>query len=133
MIDTMEKRMSAIACRRLPWMRRFQPPPDGSMDQADRQHTAFVYRGIPARMPQVIFAVILGFKTLSDPTKIQISVSWGFTIPVGALRDGADTFEVDVGLSNPQIRVQLKSRLAERLSEASGSLFLASDVRFWPD
>lgn len=45
-IDTAAKRRSAIATRRLPWMRRFQAAPDGSMDLADRQQLALAYRGI---------------------------------------------------------------------------------------
>lgn len=47
-IDTAAKRRSAIATRRLPWFRRFQPGPDGSMTQGDRQQLAFVYSGILA-------------------------------------------------------------------------------------
>jgi hypothetical protein len=50
MIDTQLKRMSAIS-RRLPWMRRFTPVADGSVDQADRQHVAMVYRGVLAGEP----------------------------------------------------------------------------------
>lgn len=45
-VDTAAKRCSAIATRRLPWLRRFAPIPDGSVDAADRQQVAFVYRGI---------------------------------------------------------------------------------------
>lgn len=47
-IDTVAKRGSAIATRRLPWFRRFAPVPDGSITQADRQQVAFVYGGIAA-------------------------------------------------------------------------------------
>ncbi len=55
-IDTQLKRMSAVGSRRLPWMRRFTPSPDASVDQADRQHVAFVYRGIAAGSPASIVA-----------------------------------------------------------------------------
>jgi hypothetical protein len=47
-IDSAAKRRSAVATRRLPWMRRFMPAPDGSMTQEDRQQLAFVYIGILA-------------------------------------------------------------------------------------
>ena len=47
-IDSAAKRRSAVATRRLPWFRRFQPAPDGSMTQEDRQQLAFVYVGILA-------------------------------------------------------------------------------------
>lgn len=52
-VDTAAKRRSAIATRRLPWFRRFQPAPDSSMDQADRQQLAFVYSGILAEQAAV--------------------------------------------------------------------------------
>lgn len=46
-IDTVAKRRSALATRRLPWFRRFHAPvADGTIDQGDRQQLAFVYRGI---------------------------------------------------------------------------------------
>lgn len=51
MIDTVAKRNSAIATRRLPWFRRFAPIPSGSVDQGDRQQLGFVYRGIDAGSP----------------------------------------------------------------------------------
>lgn len=45
-IDTLAKRASAIATRRLPWFRRFAlPRPDGSVDAGDRWQGALVYRG----------------------------------------------------------------------------------------
>ena len=47
-LDTKLKRMSAVGVRRLPWMRRFTPSPESSVDQADRQHVGFSYRGILA-------------------------------------------------------------------------------------
>lgn len=47
-IDTAAKRRSAVATRRLPWFRRFQPAPDGTISQGDRQSLAFVYSGILA-------------------------------------------------------------------------------------
>lgn len=53
-VDTRNKRASAIACRRLPWMRRFLPLADGTIDQGDRQHVAFVYRGILAGEPVAV-------------------------------------------------------------------------------
>jgi hypothetical protein len=43
-IDTRDKRDSAIHVG-LPWRMRF-PVPDGSLPGADRQHAAFLYRGI---------------------------------------------------------------------------------------
>ena len=63
-IDSKLKRMSAVGARRLPWMRRFTPSPESSVDQADRQHVAFSYRGILAGAPLVttfwptLFAVL---------------------------------------------------------------------------
>ena len=51
-IDNAAKRRSAIMTRRLPWFRRFQPGPDGTIDQGDRQQLAFVYRGILASEAQ---------------------------------------------------------------------------------
>lgn len=54
MIDTAAKRCSAIATRRLPWLRRFVPIPAGSVDQGDRQQVAYVYRGILAEPAAVI-------------------------------------------------------------------------------
>ena len=52
MIDTPEKRCSAIATRRLPWIiRRFAPLPTGTIDQAARQHLAGMYSGILAGPP----------------------------------------------------------------------------------
>lgn len=53
-IDTQQKRISAIATRRLPWMRRFAPVPDGTVTQADRQQVAFVYVGIAAAEPEAV-------------------------------------------------------------------------------
>lgn len=47
-VDTKLKRISAVATRRLPWMRRFVPSPESSVDAADRQHVAFLYRGVLA-------------------------------------------------------------------------------------
>lgn len=47
-IDTAAKRRSSAAARRMPWMRRFAPLPDGSISQADRQQGAWVYAGILA-------------------------------------------------------------------------------------
>ena len=45
-IDTRDKRSSAIHVS-LPW-RGLLPLPDGSLNQGDRQHTAYMYRGILA-------------------------------------------------------------------------------------
>jgi hypothetical protein len=45
-IDTQAKRMSAVGSRRLPWMRRFTPKPDGTVAVADRQSVGFVYGGM---------------------------------------------------------------------------------------
>jgi hypothetical protein len=45
-IDTANKRSSAINIS-IPW-RGMLPLPDGAIDQADRQHTAFMYAGITA-------------------------------------------------------------------------------------
>jgi hypothetical protein len=53
-IDTAAKRNSAIATRRLPWMRRFAPPTDGTIDQGDRQQVAFVYRGILSGLLDIV-------------------------------------------------------------------------------
>lgn len=56
-VDSQHKRMSAIGCRRLPWFRRFQPVPDGTVDQPDRQAVAFVYSGIEAGELEVTTSV----------------------------------------------------------------------------
>lgn len=45
-LDTRDKRASAINVAS-PW-RGLLPVPDGSLNQADRQHVAFLYRGIAA-------------------------------------------------------------------------------------
>jgi hypothetical protein len=45
-IDSRDKRSSAIMPN-LPW-RNMLPAPDGSWNQADRQHVALMYRGILA-------------------------------------------------------------------------------------
>lgn len=49
-IDSASKRASAmnISC---PW-RSSLPLPDGTIDQGDRQHAAFMYSGILAGIPQ---------------------------------------------------------------------------------
>ena len=52
-IDTASKRRSSAAARRMPWMRRFLPKPDGTIGQADRQQGAWVYGGILAAIPEV--------------------------------------------------------------------------------
>ncbi len=56
-IDTQARRRSAIATRRLPWMRRFSAgiTPDSSVDEVDRTQLAFVYNGID--VGQVISAL----------------------------------------------------------------------------
>lgn len=51
-IDTESKRRSAAGAKRLPWFRRFQPLPDGTIGQGDRQSLAFVYSGITAAAAQ---------------------------------------------------------------------------------
>lgn len=48
-MDTRDKRCSAIYVLQ-PW-RGMLPLPDSSLDQGDRQHVAFVYRGILAGAP----------------------------------------------------------------------------------
>jgi hypothetical protein len=59
MIDTPQKRLSALARRRLPWLRRFTLPiPDGTIDQGDRQQVAFVYRGILAGAAEVVGTLV---------------------------------------------------------------------------
>lgn len=45
-MDTRDKRSSAVL-HSLPWRGMF-PAPDGSLNQADRQHTCNMYRGIAA-------------------------------------------------------------------------------------
>jgi DNA gyrase inhibitor GyrI len=50
-VDTAIKRISACRCRRLPWLRRFQPLPDNSVDTEDRELAAFDYVGILADPP----------------------------------------------------------------------------------
>lgn len=52
-IDTVFKRRSAAAARRMPWMRRFGVPPDATIDQGDRQLSAWVYGGIEAAVELV--------------------------------------------------------------------------------
>jgi hypothetical protein len=47
-VDSAIKRISACRCRRLPWLRRFQPLPDGTVGQDDREMAAFDYVGILA-------------------------------------------------------------------------------------
>jgi hypothetical protein len=72
-IDTPAKRNSAIATRRLPWMRRFLPIPASGVDQGDRQQVAFVYRGILAEE----VATEGGFvsATVSLPPRVSATVS----------------------------------------------------------
>lgn len=50
-MDTRDKRSSAIQTG-LPW-RGFFPTPDGTIEQADRQHTCLMYAGILAAEPQI--------------------------------------------------------------------------------
>lgn len=45
-VNTPSKRISAVAVRRLPWLRRFAILPDGSIDKQDRKQAALVYRGL---------------------------------------------------------------------------------------
>ena len=45
-MDTQDKRASAVYVA-LPW-RGLLPLPDGALNQGDRQHVAFLYRGIVA-------------------------------------------------------------------------------------
>lgn len=57
-IDTKAKRHSALGQRfaRLPFGRRFtQPPPDGTIDQADRQTAGFAYGGISTTQAARVF------------------------------------------------------------------------------
>jgi len=49
-INTAAKRNSAIATRRLPWMRRFAPIPGGSITASSRQQVAWSYAGIASSM-----------------------------------------------------------------------------------
>lgn len=48
-LDTADKRSSAIGVG-LPW-RPMLPLPDGALDQGDRQHAGYAYRGILAEAP----------------------------------------------------------------------------------
>lgn len=50
-VDTRNKRDSVIAIG-LPWRMRL-PAPDGTLDQADRQHICLLYSGILAGAPVV--------------------------------------------------------------------------------
>jgi len=52
-IDTAAKRNSAIATRRLPWMRRFAPIPSVSITASSRQQVAWSYVGIAPFLPFV--------------------------------------------------------------------------------
>lgn len=48
-LDTRDKRSSAVMVS-LPW-RGHEPVADGTVGQADRQHTALMYSGIAADVP----------------------------------------------------------------------------------
>jgi hypothetical protein len=52
-LNIAKNRRSAAAVRRLPWLRRFLPAPDGTIDKADRKQLAGVYRGLTPQ-PKVI-------------------------------------------------------------------------------
>lgn len=55
-IDTARKRGSAVASRRLPWLRRFTlPVPDGFLDGADREQLLAVY--VPIESTPVVIAI----------------------------------------------------------------------------
>ena len=51
-VDTASKRGSAI-CMLCPW-RAIPPIPDGTIDQGDRQHAAWMYSGILAGAPVIV-------------------------------------------------------------------------------
>lgn len=66
-MDTRDKRSSAIL-HSLPWRGLF-PLPDGAVNQADRQHTCNMYRGIAAGAPAPI-VVIQGLLTVIFTSRI---------------------------------------------------------------
>jgi hypothetical protein len=129
MIDTAEKRSSAGGF----WIFGTGPLPGGGMGQGDRQQVARIYRGIASRSPQTIFGLVSAFHPSGDPTKLVFEVHWGLTVPIvtadGALSEGAQNIEVNVSLNDAQITVELCAKLAQLMTETTGLLFLASDVR----
>lgn len=70
-IDTRDKHSSAIQPGS-PW-RGFFPAPDGSLNQADRQHTCNLYRGIAADAPAVT-TITTGGVRVGDSATHQVSV-----------------------------------------------------------
>lgn len=62
-VDTRDKRASALKVA-MPW-RSMLPLPDGAaLNQGDRQHVAFLYRGIAASAVTVATLVVLGAEEL---------------------------------------------------------------------
>lgn len=97
-IDTRDKRSSAIQVG-LPW-RGFFPAPDGALNQADRQHTCLVYRGIlaeeaaltvasPSRKPFILNLFTDPFElALTEPMHLHLDNPF-------ALNLAAQPFEFD--------------------------------------
>jgi hypothetical protein len=74
-IDTAVKRRSSVAARRMPWMRRFTPKPDGSVSQADRQQGPWVYVGIAA-------AEVVADATINICLTVEICTALEFTTDI---------------------------------------------------
>lgn len=87
-IDTKAKRTSAVGSRRLPWMRRFTPAPDGTVAQADRQSVGFVYGGI-ASSSSVVTLTSDYLRTLHGPSSRFCALVGPDTKPT--LLNGPDT------------------------------------------
>jgi hypothetical protein len=76
MIDTPQKRLSALARRRLPWLRRFTLPiPDGTIDQGDRQHILGLYSGIAAGEPSEDVTLLHGWLEFTAAGRLHFDVS----------------------------------------------------------
>lgn len=78
MIDTASKRRSALAKRRLPWLRRFTLPiPDAVIDQGDRQHVVGVYGGVLAgeAVPVVTYSRLTGRLSIAPTLSATLQVT----------------------------------------------------------
>lgn len=127
-MDTAAKRNSAIACRRLPWFRRFAPIPDGSVDQADRQQLSYVYGGLLAEEPDTFVP--------GQPAWVQPQRGVAFSFPsrgiTWVIRQGAgmnvldNTVPVLTGYDAENRLYNFDFRLAPELT--TGGMEIASAV-----
>lgn len=69
-VDTRSKRASALSALRS-WI--LTPPlPDGTLDQGDRQHVAFMYSGILAAAAVIVERIVVGLESIHAYPRVGV-------------------------------------------------------------